>query len=150
MRNIELYFIRGNGFDTIDCWLTTIKSVDTNIDKIEEYKIPGGYTVEETQSGELAFYDKNGKYCPLTTNQLTKQPFILTESGDYLYLKPAEFVFNNVKELRKKTGLTQRQFADYFGMSCRTVENWDADRTNPPDYLVELMEYKLRREGIIE
>lgn len=45
--------------------------------------------------------------------------------------------------------MTQKEFAEYFAMSKRSVENWECGRTSPPDYLTRLMEYKLRNEGII-
>lgn len=56
----------------------------------------------------------------------------------------------NVKDLRKATGFTQKAFAEYFQMSKRTLEKWEAGRAEPTDYLVRLMEYKLRAEGIIK
>lgn len=57
---------------------------------------------------------------------------------------------SNVKSLRKAASFTQQQFAEYFEISKRTVENWECGRTTPPDYLVKLFEYKLRNEGIIK
>lgn len=55
-----------------------------------------------------------------------------------------------IKELREKSGMTQKSFSEYFKMSKRTVESWEVGRTRPPRYLIELMEYKLINEGIIE
>jgi|GEM_PF-6912113 len=54
------------------------------------------------------------------------------------------------KELRKRSGMTQKAFAEYFNISRRNIESWDTDYRTPPGYLLELMEYKLRKEGIIE
>ncbi len=54
-----------------------------------------------------------------------------------------------VKELRIVSGMSLKQFSDYFGIPYRTVQNWDAEIRNCPDYLVELMIYKLNSEGII-
>lgn len=53
------------------------------------------------------------------------------------------------RELRKRSGMTQKAFAEYFNISRRNVESWDTDYRTPPAYLLELMEYKLRNEGII-
>ena len=60
-----------------------------------------------------------------------------------------------IKELRKMTGLTQEKFGEYFGISRRTIQNWEADGASGngrkcPDYLLELMEYKLRNENAIK
>ena len=56
----------------------------------------------------------------------------------------------NVKELRRTAGMTQKEFADYFGIPKRTIEDWDAEKRKYPGYLLELMEYKLKNEGIIK
>lgn len=53
-----------------------------------------------------------------------------------------------IKELRKQTAMTQAEFAEYFGISVRTIEAWES-RRNAPEYLVKLMEYKLRKENKI-
>lgn len=55
-----------------------------------------------------------------------------------------------VKELRALTGMTQKQFAEYFGFSKRSVESWEGGKRNIPPYLLELMIYKLENEGIIK
>jgi DNA-binding transcriptional regulator YiaG len=54
------------------------------------------------------------------------------------------------KELRIKSGMRQREYAEYFGIPKRTIENWEADVSRCPTYLLKLMEYKLEREGIIK
>lgn len=53
------------------------------------------------------------------------------------------------KELRKKSGMTQKQFSEYFEIPKRTIEDWDRGASKCPEYLLELMEYKLRKENII-
>ncbi|MGN1250404.1 MAG: helix-turn-helix domain-containing protein [Candidatus Spyradocola sp.] len=52
----------------------------------------------------------------------------------------------SVKELRAQSGMTQKAFSEYFGMSKRAVEEWEGGRRKCPDYLLRLMEYKLRME----
>lgn len=54
-----------------------------------------------------------------------------------------------IKELRKAAGMTQKAFAEYFGIPRRTVEDWEADKRTPPPYLLDLMMYKLKNEKII-
>ena len=36
-----------------------------------------------------------------------------------------------IKEIRHSTGLTQRLFAEYMGVSIKTVEAWEAGRNHP-------------------
>lgn len=54
-----------------------------------------------------------------------------------------------IKELRKASGMTQAEFAEYFSISVRTIEAWES-RREAPDYLTKLMMYKLINEGIIK
>lgn len=53
------------------------------------------------------------------------------------------------KELRAASGMTQKEIAEYFGIPQRTVESWGAEQRKCPDYLLNLMLYKLKKEGII-
>ena len=53
------------------------------------------------------------------------------------------------KELRALTGMSQRKFAAYFGISRRTIEEWDSDNRECKPYILDLMKYKLEKEGII-
>lgn len=56
----------------------------------------------------------------------------------------------NIKQLRTMSGMTQAQFADYFNIPKRTVENWETGVRTPPEYVVRLIEYKLTNEGKIK
>lgn len=55
-----------------------------------------------------------------------------------------------VREMRLAASMTQRAYAEYFGVSIRTVESWEYGRVKCPEHLRSLMEYKLRNEGIIK
>lgn len=46
---------------------------------------------------------------------------------------------NELKAIRKKTGLTQAEFAKRYNIPKRTVENWETEVTVPPRYVVELL-----------
>lgn len=56
----------------------------------------------------------------------------------------------DVKTLRTLSGMTQQAFADYFGISKRSVENWEGGQRKCPEYLISLMQYKLCGEKIIK
>lgn len=51
------------------------------------------------------------------------------------------------KELRKAAGMSQRKFAEYFGIPRRTVEDWDSGKRKCTPYLLDLMKYKLEKEN---
>jgi DNA-binding transcriptional regulator YiaG len=54
------------------------------------------------------------------------------------------------KELRKLSGMTQKAFSEYFRIPLRNVEDWDRGIAKCKPYLVDLMLYKLKNEGIIK
>ena len=54
-----------------------------------------------------------------------------------------------LKAMRKEAGMTQRKFAEYFGIPLRTVEDWERGLKHMPDYVMRLFVYKLRVEGLI-
>lgn len=53
------------------------------------------------------------------------------------------------KELRRMSGMTQKEFQDYFGIPKRNIEDWDRGVAKCKPYLIDLMLYKLKKEGII-
>ena len=56
----------------------------------------------------------------------------------------------NFKELRKNSGMTLSEFSIYFEIKYRTVATWEQGTRKCPDHLLKLMEYKLKKEGIID
>lgn len=55
-----------------------------------------------------------------------------------------------MKEIRKKTSMTQRQFAEHFGIPLRTLQNWENGVNVPPEYTVNMIRRLLRYEEILE
>ena len=55
-----------------------------------------------------------------------------------------------IKELREASGMTQKSFSEFFGIPKRTIENWEGGKRECPEYLLDLIEYKLKNEGIIK
>lgn len=55
-----------------------------------------------------------------------------------------------IKELRQQAGMSQIAFGDYFSIPVRTIQNWENEINQCADYLLKLMEYKLKNEGIIQ
>ena len=53
-------------------------------------------------------------------------------------------------EIRKRTGMNRRQFAEYFNIPYRTVQDWELGNRQMPDYLFRLMEYKIRMEKLMK
>ena len=59
-------------------------------------------------------------------------------------------IYMTIKELRTATGMTQKVFSEYFGISKRAIESWEGGQRECPPYLLELMKYKLEKEGLIK
>lgn len=51
-----------------------------------------------------------------------------------------------VKELRAITGLTQAGFADAYGISKRTIEEWESGHRIAPEYVWGLLERAIRQD----
>lgn len=53
---------------------------------------------------------------------------------------------NQLKEIRKFSGLNRTEFAKAQGIPLRTIEEWEAGRRKMPEYLLRLLTYKIRSE----
>lgn len=53
-----------------------------------------------------------------------------------------------IKELRKSTGLPQAKFSKKYGIPRRTLEDWEADKRTPPDYVVDMLAYIVASENV--
>lgn len=51
-----------------------------------------------------------------------------------------------VKELREKMKMNRREFSDYYGIPYRTVQDWEAEKRELPDYLLRLIKYRAEVE----
>ena len=55
-----------------------------------------------------------------------------------------------IKELRESTGMTRKEFCEYFNIPYRTVTEWERDNRHAPEYVLRLLEYYIRMEGLIK
>ena len=55
---------------------------------------------------------------------------------------------NKIKELRLQTGLNRKEFSEYIGIPLRTIEDWEAGRRTPPEYIPRLISYQLKYEEL--
>lgn len=52
--------------------------------------------------------------------------------------------------LRTSTGMTRREFCEYFEIPYRTLQDWELGNRKMPDYLLRLMAYKAKMEKLAE
>lgn len=54
-----------------------------------------------------------------------------------------------VKALREMTGMNRKDFCKYFDIPYRTVTEWELDNRHVPSYVLRLLEYYIRNEGLM-
>ena len=57
---------------------------------------------------------------------------------------------DRIVELRESTGMTREEFCEYFHIPYRTVTEWERDNRHAPEYVLRLLEYYIRMEGLIK
>lgn len=48
--------------------------------------------------------------------------------------------------LRKMTGMNRVEYAEWIGIPYRTIQEWEIGRRIPPNYLLDLIEHKIRTD----
>ena len=54
-----------------------------------------------------------------------------------------------IKELRESVGMNRKEFSEHTGIPVRTLEDWEAARRTPPEYIPRLIAYQLKSEQMI-
>ena len=57
---------------------------------------------------------------------------------------------DKIRRLREQTGMTRKDFSIHIGIPLRTIEDWEAGRRRPPEYIPRLIEYQLKYEELIK
>lgn len=55
-----------------------------------------------------------------------------------------------IRKLRKETGLSRKDFSLHIGIPLRTIEDWEAGRRTPPEYIPRLIAHQLMYEELIK
>ena len=55
-----------------------------------------------------------------------------------------------IKELRESIGMSRKEFSEHTGIPVRTLEDWEAARRTPPEYIPRLIAYQLKYEELIK
>ena len=55
-----------------------------------------------------------------------------------------------IRKIREQTGLSRKDFSIHIGIPLRTIEDWEAGRRRPPEYIPRLIDYQLKYEELIE
>lgn len=52
----------------------------------------------------------------------------------------------NSLEIREILGISRAEFSRKYNIPIRTLEDWDAGRKNPPEYVLEMLERIVRED----
>ena len=55
-----------------------------------------------------------------------------------------------IKNLRESIGMSRKEFSEHIGIPVRTLEDWEAARRTPPDYIPKLIAYQLKYEELMK
>lgn len=58
-------------------------------------------------------------------------------------------IAEKIKELRESVGMSKKEFAEHTGIPLRTLEDWEASRRTPPEYIPRLIAYQLKYEKML-
>lgn len=54
-----------------------------------------------------------------------------------------------ISEFRHLINMSQRSFAEYFGIPIGTLRNWEQGISNPPEYVFQMIVNSIRRDKMI-
>lgn len=86
-------------------------------------------TAEKTSHREALDFAIGG--CGITDEAEAKKAADLIWAMKYAHL--------NMKHIRKVTQLSQKNFAEKYGIPQRSIEQWEEEKRNPPKYLYKLL-----------
>lgn len=52
-------------------------------------------------------------------------------------------------ELRESINMSRKEFSEHTGIPIRTLEDWEAGRRTPPEYVPRLIAYQMKYEQIV-
>ena len=59
-------------------------------------------------------------------------------------------IAKTIKGLRESTGMSRKEFSEHTGIPVRTLEDWEAGRRTPPEYIPRLIAYQLKYEELVK
>ena len=58
-------------------------------------------------------------------------------------------IAKSIRDLRESTGMSRKEFSEHTGIPVRTLEDWEAGRRTPPEYIPRLLAYQIKFEEIL-
>lgn len=92
---------------------------------------------------------------PMVDKMYITEVDTIIENGDVFFLEfnSEEFAFMDsaklIRELRESICMSRKEFSEHVGIPVRTLEDWEAGRRTPPEYIPRLISYQLRYEELL-
>ena len=115
------------GITICDEWLNDFQA-------FYDWAMANGYTDDLT----IDRIKNDGNYCPENCRWIT-----LDENSRR---GKSERIENDITRIRNLTGLSQSHFSEKYHIPLNTFARWEQGKREPPDYLVELLEFKVRED----
>lgn len=55
-----------------------------------------------------------------------------------------------IRDLRESISMSRKEFSIHVGIPIRTLEDWEAGRRTPPEYVPRLLAYQLKYEELVQ
>ena len=59
-------------------------------------------------------------------------------------------IAKSIRDLRESTGMSRKEFSEHTGIPVRTLEDREAGRRTPPEYIPRLSAYQLKYEELMK
>lgn len=59
-------------------------------------------------------------------------------------------IAKRIIKLREEVGENRKEFSIHTGIPVRTLEDWEAGKRTPPEYIPRLIEYQIRYEKLLK
>ncbi len=59
-------------------------------------------------------------------------------------------IAKRITKLREGAGENRKEFSNHTGIPVRTLEDWEAGRRTPPEYIPRLIEYQMKYEELLK
>ena len=55
-----------------------------------------------------------------------------------------------IKKIREETGMSRKEFCEYFHIPYRTMTEWERNTRHAPDYVIRLLSYYIKMNMLKE
>lgn len=136
---VKLYRV-SSGFVNVPDQIVTSRPSSDCIYCENEYELPQGHTLGETESGRQAIFGPSGKYCDVCVGgKHTNVVLLVTEDAITAMRLTANPVEMKIRERRQNAGLTQQQLASAVGATQKQISAWETGQNEPSIKVLKAM-----------